>query len=172
MERGQDSTKKYKKQSNFTEADIRKRLIGFKEVKNNDYSVLKAGMMCRYWTKKDGKRLFRMGGLLIYIDTQKGFLRLKNPSVGRTGLPWSVQLSDIIKIYYKDRVKENEERAKVTDQITMLMKKYNITLSHFEDLCNVFEGESGIDKNLDTIFNRYDANIENLIKEVDRSRRR
>ena len=175
MSREREQTRpksKFKRQANFTEADIKQRLIGFKEVRNKDFSVLKPGMTCRYWTKRDGKKMFRMGGLLIYIDTKQGFLRLKNPSVGKTGLPWSVQLNDVIKLYYKDRVKENEEKAKTSDDVTKLMKKYKVTLQHIEDVLNAFSGENGIDKNLDIIYDKYDARIENVFKELKKLKKR
>ena len=103
-------------QPNTTQADLNAK--GFKEY-IQDYTKLTTltdlfeiplGSRIRYKTKTGSRQvLYRLGGILTYVDPQLRFLRLKNPTVDPRQSPyqtntWSVQLKDPDKpttLYYQ-----------------------------------------------------------------------
>ena len=99
----------FKKQSNFSDKDIKERLKGFTLVE--EYDDLKLGMSIRYFrTELDSKeKQFRMGGIITFIDPDKRFIQLKNPSSNLRNLkPFSVQLNGMNELYMKDLPQEKK----------------------------------------------------------------
>jgi hypothetical protein len=152
----------------LTEKNIKEELIGFKEMKSAGFAILNPGMACRYWKKTENGKKFKSGGILLSVDLKGGFLRIKNPD---STTPWIVQFDDVLTLYYKNINKNNQHIFEIADTILKLNMKYHVTLQHYEDLLNVFCNKDDVDHNLDIIFNKYDANIENVFKENLRLKR-
>ena len=108
----------FKKQSSFGEKDIKERLKGFTLVE--DYDNLKLGMSIRYFRiDPDSKdKQFRMGGLITFIDPDKRFIQLKNPTANLKNLkPFSVQLNGMNELYMKNLPQEKKHLNDLVDSI-------------------------------------------------------
>lgn len=109
----------WKRQSDFTPADIKKRVQGFTKLESNDIETveekLAVGMQIRYisYDKKRKEKTLKMGGLLQYIDPQGRFLRVKS-MINNTIPPFSVQLGGA-EIYYKNMGSKNEKFKQLVD---------------------------------------------------------
>jgi hypothetical protein len=88
-----DSYKKTDKtyQETLSTADIQDKLDDYERV--DDISKVSLNTHIRYFVmdKKTNKRLFRLGGFLSKLDTEKGYLILSNGNK-----TWSVQLPETI----------------------------------------------------------------------------
>ena len=99
--------------------DIKEMLKDYVDV-DDIYSV-SLNTHIRYFIKKNGKRLFRMGGNIIKMDEQKGYIVLSN---GKTN--WSVQVKDAIffkkpnvedvKAYYEEKLKKYKKKIRKLEE--------------------------------------------------------
>ena len=118
-----DSKDKWKRQSDFTDQDIKDRLKGFKKVMGSDAEsllVLEPGMQVR-WIAEDrrnpGKKSLRMGGVLTYVDDKADpprFLRVQS-MVSKTIKPFSVQIKDS-EIYYRENMRKDPRFEELVEQ--------------------------------------------------------
>jgi len=112
------NNQQFKKQSTFSEKDIKERLKGFTLVQEND--DLKLGISIRYFRiDPDSKeKQFRMGGIITFIDPDKRFIQLKNPTASLRNLkPFSVQLNGMNELYMKDLPQEKKHTNDLVDSI-------------------------------------------------------
>jgi hypothetical protein len=108
----------FQKQSTFSEKDIKDRLKGFSLVE--EYDELKLGMSIRYFRiDPDSKeKQFRMGGIITFIDPDKRFIQLKNPTANLRNLkPFSVQLNGMNELYMKDLPQEKKHLNDIVDSL-------------------------------------------------------
>jgi hypothetical protein len=113
-------------QEKFTEEEIADKLRGYRKAKKKDLIDTPLGTHIRYFTKKDGKHVFRTGGTLKVKKLDDGYIIL-----GTDAGSWSVQLSDsiiFVKMSHRDEVAElekyyQEEIAKRDAIIKKLKKK-------------------------------------------------
>lgn len=152
-----NAKKKYTwtKQSEYTHDDIKQRLIGYTKADNKNLGVLKLGMMIKYITKRDGKSLFRQGGVLTYIDPEAKYIMLK--TLVNDQIPaWSVQVHNSI-FFYKDR---SEEKQLIND---IIEKAGNIDiLNKIVDIMG--KNPEEIQQNVKTIYKNYNGSINSLLK--------
>jgi hypothetical protein len=85
----------------LTKDDIKEKLEDYLPV--DDLTKVPLGVHMRYFTLKDGKRLFRLGGQLIKNDGLPAYILLSNGTKS-----WSVQVKDTI-FYRKMTEKEIKE---------------------------------------------------------------
>jgi hypothetical protein len=112
------SKQQFKKQATFSDKDIKERLKGFSFVE--DYEDVKLGMSIRYFRiDPDSKeKQFRMGGIITFIDPDKRFIQLKNPSSNLRNLkPFSVQLNGMNELYMKDLPQEKKHVNDLIDSL-------------------------------------------------------
>ena len=119
-------------QDTLNDEDIKKMLTDYVPVEN--IFIVPVNSHIRYFIKKDGKRLFRMGGNLIKVDESKGYIVLSN---GKTN--WSVQVKDSIffkkqsaddiKEYYEAKLKKYKKKIRKLetslDEIKKKLKEKN-----------------------------------------------
>ena len=106
----------FKKQSSFSESDIKERLKGYDLVENFD--DLKLGISIRYFRLEGNDKAFRMGGIITFIDQDKRFIQLKNPSSNLRNLkPFSVQLNGTNELYMKNLPQEKKYTNDLIDSI-------------------------------------------------------
>lgn len=126
-------TKGYKRpKSTFTDnlskEEVEKKLEDYKKV--DDISQVTVGTHLRYFVKKDGELIFRMGGNLKSNAGLPKFVILKNAE----GIEWSVQVEGTIfykkmiiqeiKDEYEEIIKElNSKIKKLKDRVKELEKK-------------------------------------------------
>tara|TARA_A100001015_G_C15033716_1_gene734719 strand:- start:949 stop:1494 length:546 start_codon:yes stop_codon:yes gene_type:complete len=151
--------KTFKKQSDFSKNDIKERLKGFTLVK--EFDEYKLGASIRYFKiNSDNSKDFRMGGLITYIDQDKRFIMLKNPSSNlKFQKPFSVQLNGTNELYIKYLP---QERQKINQQIESIGGSENL-----EYLVNLVKDIGGIET-LKKIFNFKhieDINFDKLIQQ-------
>ena len=149
----------FKKQSDFSKKDIKERLNGFKLVK--DFEEYKLGASIRYFKiNSDNSKDFRMGGLITYIDQDKRFIMLKNPSANlKFQKPFSVQLNGTNELYIKYLPQERQKVNQLIESIGGAEK--------LEYLVTLVNDVGGID-NLKKIFNFKhieDINFDKLIQQ-------
>ena len=112
------NNQQFKKQATFSEKDIKERLKGFTLVE--EYDDLKLGMSIRYFRiDADTKeKIFRMGGIITFIDPEKRFIQLKNPSSNLRNLkPFSVQLNGMNELYMKDLPQDKKHNNDLIESI-------------------------------------------------------
>lgn len=116
-------------QDNLSSDDIKKYLKDYAAVK--DVYQLPLNTHLRYFTIKNGKKSFRMGGYLSKIDQIKGYVMLTNGKVN-----WSVQVKDSdffqkleiddIRDEYERKIKKYKKRIKkleaTLEEITKKLK--------------------------------------------------
>ena len=151
--------KEFKKQSNFTNTDIKDRLNGFKLIEK--FEEYKLGASIRYFRiNSDNTKDFRMGGLITYIDQDKRYIMLKNPSTNlKFQKPFSVQLNGSNELYIKYLP---QERQKINQQIESIGGSENL-----EYLVDLVKNIGGIE-NMKLIFNFKhieDINFDKLIQQ-------
>ena len=111
--------------------------------------------MIKYITKRDGKSLFRQGGVLTYIDPEAKYIMLK--TLVNDQIPaWSVQVHNSI-FFYKDR---SEEKQLIND---IIEKAGNIDiLNKIVDIMG--KNPEEIHQNVKTIYKNYNGSINSLLK--------
>jgi len=116
-----DDYKKPKKtyQDTLTDEEIKELLIDYTFVE--DIFVVPINSHIRYFTLKNDKKLFRLGGYLNKIDIKKNYIVLSN---GKTS--WSVQVKDstFFKKYSMDELKEYYDNK---------LKKYKSKIKKLEN---------------------------------------
>jgi hypothetical protein len=109
-------------QDKLTKEDIEEKLENYKEV--DDINNVPLGTHVRYYTiiydkqKGDHKTVFRLGGVLTYINNQKQFVKISNGKYW-----WSVQIPNTV--FYKKMTLEElkEEYEKFLDEKDEEIKK-------------------------------------------------
>ena len=125
---GNDKKKTYT--SNLTKEQINEKLEDYKLVE--DISKVPLGTHLRYFSIKDGTKLFRMGGnLKRNLDLPK-FVILVNA----LGKEWSVQVKDTI-FYKKMSMNEiKEEYDNIIEELHEKIKKYKAKIDEKDDIIN------------------------------------
>lgn len=143
----------WKKQKEFTPDEIIERLNGFTQMR--DASELVVGMQIRYLSpdKTTQKQTLKMGGILLFVDPQKRYIRVKS-LVGGTTKPWSVQLSNS-EIYYKDK---NAGLKQYQNLLELVGSEEDVNL-----LLAMMGGSRDLGKNMRYIRENYDNKLSNLI---------
>ena len=114
--------------SNLTKDDINEKLQDYNLV--DDISNVPLGTHLRYFTIKDGVKLFRMGGnLKRNLDLPK-FIVLVNA----LGTEWTVQIKDTT-FYKKMSLKEiKEEYDNIIEELHEKIKKYKTKIDEKDDV--------------------------------------
>lgn len=144
----------WKPQKQFSQQEIIDRLQGFTHMV--EHKQLKAGMHLRYISPDKGtkKRTLKMGGILVYIDPQKRFLRLKSMIPGSTK-PWSVQLNENVEIYFKEMKKQDQKYQEVV--------KWAGSENNLSIIQKVLGESKDAQKNIKHIMKHFSGNLTNLI---------
>lgn len=113
--------------SALTKDEINEKLQDYKLV--DDISTVPLGTHLRYFSIKDGVKLFRMGGnLKRNLDLPK-FIMLENA----TGVQWSVQIKDTI-FYKKMSLTEiKDEYDTIVDELHEKIKKYKNKIDELQN---------------------------------------
>ena len=145
----------WKRQKDFSQQDIADRIKGFNHVQ--DVSKLQLGMQIRYLStdKTTKKRTLKMGGILVYIDPQKRYLRLK--SMISNSKPWSVQISPDLELYEKKMQKADEKYIAVVD--------WAGSENNLEIFQKVIGESKQAQKNIEHIMKNYDGKLGKLIQQ-------
>ena len=119
-------------QDKLTDADIKELLATYVLV--DDIFKVPIGSHLRYYTMKDGKKVFRMGGLLNNKDNADKFIVLSN---GR--LTWTVQTKSS-EFYRKMSVEEiREEYENTIREKDAKIKKLREKLNKYIDIATKYE---------------------------------
>lgn len=113
-----NNKQQFKKQSSFSKEDIKERLKGFTLIE--EYDNLKLGASIRYFRIDPDikEKQFRMGGIITFIDPDKRFIQVKNPTANLRNLkPFSVQLNGMNEIYMKDLPQEKKHVNDLVDSL-------------------------------------------------------
>ncbi len=126
----------YTYQDLISSEEITKKLTNYKQV--DSINNIKIGTHIRYYDNKKSPPLFRLGGILNYIDKENRYIKLSNGD-----LSWSVQLGENSTLYYKLTEEEVTKEikthiiAKMGDSISKLNvkeEKYNNLKNKYEEL--------------------------------------
>lgn len=147
------ASQSWKKQKDFTPDEIIERLHGFTQMK--DIKDLVIGMQIRYLSpnKTTQKQTLKMGGVLLFIDQQGRYIRIKSLIGGNTK-PWSVQLVNS-EIYYKDK------NAGTKQYQTLI--EWAGTEEDLTHLMDMMGGSRDLGKNIRYIRENYENKLSNLI---------
>ncbi len=111
---------------NLDKEEVEKKLEDYQKVE--DLTQVPLGTHLRYFTKKDGELVFRMGGVLKRNSDLPKFIILKNA----VGVEWSVQVADSI-FYKKMTVPEiKEEYEKIIKELNGKIKKLKDRIKELE----------------------------------------
>ena len=145
---------KWKRQKDFSQQDIADRIKGFEYIQ--EISKLTLGMQIRYLStdKTSKKRTLKMGGILLFIDPKKRYIKLKSMIPGNTK-PWSVQLTDDVEIYAKKMQKSDE---KYTDIVKWAGSDNNLKI-----IQGVVGDSKQAQKNIEHIMKNHNGKLSNLI---------
>lgn len=111
---------------NLDKEEVEKKLEDYQKVE--DLTQVPLGTHLRYFTKKDGELVFRMGGVLKRNSDLPKFIILKNA----VGVEWSVQVTDSI-FYKKMTVPEiKEEYEKIIKELNGKIKKLKDRIKELE----------------------------------------
>ncbi len=105
---------------NLDKEDVEKKLEDYQKV--DDLTKVPLGTHLRYFTKKDGELIFRMGGVLKINKDLPKFVILKNA----VGVEWSVQVADTI-FYKKMTIQE------IKDEYENIIKELNGKIKKLKD---------------------------------------
>ena len=130
-------------QKNLSNEDIKILLEDYTDV-NDVKKELKLGMHIRYYTIKNSKKKFRMGGNIIKIDDEYKYIVLSNGTI-----TWSVQLNnsilyrklnynDIKQIYDTEIEEKNINLKKCKKKIITMEENLNILNNKYNQLINNF----------------------------------
>ena len=112
--------------SKLTKDDIQDKLEDYKQV--DDLSKVPLGTHLRYFIKKDGEMLFRMGGNLKINTGLPKFVVLKNAQ----NVEWTVQVEDTL-FYKKMSISEiKEEYEKIIEELNAKVKKLKNKIKELE----------------------------------------
>ena len=109
-------------QDNMLKEDMKKKLIGYKTLKEHNHSVLLTLPLFKTWIRyyNPTTKQFRMGGLLMKVDSELRFIMLVNTGIKKS---WSVQLKDNI-IFIPDN--DHPEIHGIIKENTIQQKEYII----------------------------------------------
>ena len=146
-------TDKWKRQKDFTQQDIADRIKGFEHIQ--DTAQLEMGTQIRYLStdKTTNKRTLKMGGILVFIDPQKRYLRLK-PMIANAK-PWSVQLTPDVEIYAKTMQKLDDKYNNVV--------KWAGSDNNLQIIQGVVGDSKQAQKNIQHIMKNHDGKLSTLI---------
>lgn len=107
------------KQEKFSKKEIAERLENFTKItKKEIFEIAKKGIWIRYFTNKDGVKLFRTGGFITNIDEEHRYITLISHH-SNNSFTWNMQLDTTHSIYvHTKNVK--------TFRLKQMDKKYNI----------------------------------------------
>lgn len=107
------------KQGKFTKKEIAEKLKDFTKISKKEFFELgKKGIWIRYFTIKDGEKLFRTGGFIINIDEDKRYVTLVAHHANNSPT-WNMQLETTHSIYvHTKNIK--------TFRLKQMDKKYNM----------------------------------------------
>ena len=121
-----EETKKKTFTENLSKDDINKKLEDYKLV--DDMSTVPLDTHLRYFIKKNGEMLFRMGGNLKRNLDLPNYIVLKNAQ----GIEWTVQIKDTI-FYKKMSIKEiKEEYENIISELHDKIKKLKNKIKELE----------------------------------------
>lgn len=111
---------------NLDKEDVEKKLEDYQKV--DDITKVPIGTHLRYFTKKDGELIFRMGGVLKINKDLPKFVILKNA----VGVEWSVQVADTI-FYKKMTIQEiKDEYENIIKELNGKIKKLKEKIKELE----------------------------------------
>jgi hypothetical protein len=111
---------------NLDKEEVEKKLEDYQKV--DDLTQVPLGTHLRYFTKKDGELVFRMGGVLKRNSDLPKFIILKNA----VGVEWSVQVADSI-FYKKMTIQEiKEEYENIIKELNDKIKKLKSRIKELE----------------------------------------
>jgi hypothetical protein len=111
---------------NLDKEEVEKKLEDYQKVE--DLTKVPLGTHLRYFTKKDGELLFRMGGVLKANTGLPKFVILKNA----LNVEWSVQVSDSI-FYKKMTIQEiKDEYENIIKELNGKIKKLKEKIKQLE----------------------------------------
>lgn len=111
---------------NLDKEEVEKKLEDYQKV--DDLTKVPLGTHLRYFTKKDGELVFRMGGVLKGNTGLPKFVILKNA----LGVEWSVQVADSI-FYKKMTVQEiKDEYENIIKELNTKIKKLKEKIRELE----------------------------------------
>jgi hypothetical protein len=117
----EEEIKKYPtKQGKYTKKDIAERLKNFSKISNEEiFDIAKKGIWIRYFKiDEDGSKLFRTGGFITNIDSEKRYITLISHHSNQS-FTWNMQLETTHSIYmHTKNVK--------TYRLKQMDKKYNM----------------------------------------------
>ena len=125
------NTKQYKRpkktiQDKLTPTEIKEKLEDYLEVSN--LKNVPIGSHLRYFTKKDGKKVFRLGGYLVNNSNSDKYIVLSTDTspLNYNRVTWSVQVKDSIffrKLSLEEIKEEYEEKIRDLKKIIKKLKK-------------------------------------------------
>ena len=145
-----------KKQTEMTDEDIRERLEGYREIDDPaELTALPKGTWLKFLSipKSGEKPKYKMGGKLMYVKLDKGYLRLYSL---KTKAPFSIQLKD--KCVFVPTPEDEEEKRKKDELFQKWKKKEIVTYDERKE--KVYEAfEKGllvpIDEDKEKVFKEY-----------------
>ena len=111
-------------QDNMLKEDMKKKLIGYKTLKEHNHSVLLTLPLFKTWIRyyNPTTKQFRMGGLLMKVDSELRFIMLVNTGIKKS---WSVQLKDNV-IFIPDQNTTITETKNIIKENNVKQKEYII----------------------------------------------
>jgi len=118
------------KQGKYTKNEIAEKLKNFTKISKKEFfEFSKKGIWIRYFTLKDGLRLFRTGGFIINIDEDKRYVTLVAHHANNSPT-WNMQLETTHSIYVHTkniktfRLKQMDKKYNMSEGTANLLNKW------------------------------------------------